>query len=215
MSEAKITIIGFNKYMQTVNDDLFKYLNLPDGIDKQSVIDNIMMRGGEFEVVYSDPYFMQDSIKVWSYKWYRTFKKWIDALAVEYNPLDNYNRHEEWTDQHTGTGSINTKTELDNVVTDESGSTTEKKVSAFDSSSYEPKESEHIDFDNESTTSSEGKSDTTTADNKTIVHNSHIHGNIGVTTSQQMLQSELDIALFNLTEQISDIFLREYVIPIY
>ena len=136
MSEAKITIIGFHKYMQTVNDDLFKYLNLPDGIDKQDVVDNIMFRGGEFEVLYSDPYFMQDSIKVWSNKWYRTFDKWRKALDIEYDPLDNYNRFEDWTDKHSGTGSINTKTEL-------------------------------------------------------------------------------DIALFNLTEQITDVFLREYVIPIY
>ena len=46
-------------------------------------------------------------------------------------------------------------------------------------------------------------------------HKGHIHGNIGVTTSQQMLQSELEIAQWNLYEHISDIFLSDFVIPIY
>ena len=41
------------------------------------------------------------------------------------------------------------------------------------------------------------------------------HGNIGVTTSQQMLQSELDIARWNIYEQITDLFLSEFCIMVY
>jgi len=41
------------------------------------------------------------------------------------------------------------------------------------------------------------------------------HGNIGVTTSQQMLQSELDIVAWNIYEHITDLFLQEFVIPVY
>ena len=40
-------------------------------------------------------------------------------------------------------------------------------------------------------------------------------GNIGVTTSQQMLQSELDIARFNIYEEITDLFLKELTIYTY
>lgn len=46
-------------------------------------------------------------------------------------------------------------------------------------------------------------------------HTAHLYGNIGVTTSQQMLQSELDIARFNLYEQIADLFVEEFCIMIY
>ena len=40
-------------------------------------------------------------------------------------------------------------------------------------------------------------------------------GNIGVTTSQMMLQSELDIARWNLYEHIADLFCQEFCIMVY
>lgn len=211
MSESKLTIIGFNNYMESMGDDLFKHLIMPDGIDQNALKENIMLRGGEFEVLYSDPYFMQDSIRVWVHKWWRTFEKWVNALNVKYAPLDNYDRYEDYTDTHTGSGSIDTTTTLDNTVTDDA--TSEGKVNAYDSTSYQPKEL--TDYDNTTTLDSDGTSNTTTSDSKTIEHHAHLHGNIGVTTSQQMLQAELDVQRFNLIEQITDIFLREYVLPIY
>lgn len=215
MSEAKLTIIGLYNYMESINDDLFKYLDMPSGIDADSLKDNIMLRGGEFEVLYSDPYFMQNSIRVWSNKWYRTFEKWIDALNVKYAPLDNYDRYEDFTDTHSGSGSIDTTTTLDNTVTDDSESTVSNSVSAYDSSTYQPKDQTYTEYDNTTTLDSDGTVSTTTTDGKTIEHHAHLHGNIGVTTSQQMLQAELDVQRFNLIEQITDIFLREYIIPIY
>ena len=215
MSESKVTIIGFNNYMESIGDDLFKYLTMPVGIDTDALKNNIMLRGGEFEVLYSDPFFMRDSIKIWSDKWEHTFSKWVDALNVEYNPLDNYNRHEDYTDTHTGSGSIDTTTTLDNTITDDSESEVENKVSAYDSSTYQPKDQTNTEYDNTTTLDSDGTSNTTTSDSKTIEHHAHLYGNIGVTTSQQMLQAELEVRRFNLIEQITDIFLREYVIPIY
>ena len=40
-------------------------------------------------------------------------------------------------------------------------------------------------------------------------------GNIGVTTSQQMLQSEFDIARWNMYEHIADLFCQEFCIMVY
>ena len=44
---------------------------------------------------------------------------------------------------------------------------------------------------------------------------SHIHGNIGVTTSQQMLTQELELGYWNVYEKITELFLQEFVIPVY
>ena len=46
-------------------------------------------------------------------------------------------------------------------------------------------------------------------------HTGRIHGNIGVTTSQQMLQSELDIARFNIIQEITNLFMTELCICVY
>lgn len=52
-------------------------------------------------------------------------------------------------------------------------------------------------------------------DSYTNTHTARMYGNIGVTTSQQMLQSELDLARWNMYEHIADLFASEFCIMIY
>ena len=60
----------------------------------------------------------------------------------------------------------------------------------------------------------EGFSSTGTNDTE-FKHSGRVHGNIGVTTSQQMLQSELDLARFNLVQEITDLFVLEFCVMVY
>ena len=100
MSWSKITLLGMASYMEQIGKDLFQGVHLPDGIEKDLLCNTILQRGGEFEVIYSDPFFMQAQIPYWSRKHYRTFNKWIKALNIEYEPLYNYDRYEEWEDEN-------------------------------------------------------------------------------------------------------------------
>lgn len=363
MSSAKITLFTFARYMQQHEDDLFKNLTVPTGLNKDTLTENILLRGGEFEVIYSDPLFMQYAIGTWSRKWQRTMEKWLQALAIDYNPLENYDRYENIQDKNNKTSNmdrtldhqdatvINTqdlrtldtqdlrtldtedlrtlntqelrtldtenKRTLDtdtlstrNLMDEETRNLTdeetrlmndtttydhdtevERRVSAFDSSSYQPAEvtynkdsdSDHntvsIDYSGTDTFEHTGKdvfNHTGTEDNKqtgtdtmnntgtdtlnntgtdttghtgtdtmdhtgtdtmnrtgtettghtgTISdaggedsfndHIGHIHGNIGVTSSQDLLSQELSIDEWNIYEHITDLFLTEFVIPIY
>lgn len=248
-------MLGLETALNYRNESIFDLLDLPTGIDKETVTDNIIVEGGEFEVLYADPEFFKNAVGVWSKKHYRTFEKWINALNIDYSPLENYDRYEDWSDtgnengstKRTGTtsdasnGSVNnSRSEHDNehisgdnkVVTE---GKTENEVSAFDSNSYQP-ENQSTNEGQENTTSSNDRTasrntsdDTSThttsngssTDNEDYTkgttgnHIGRIHGNIGVTTSQQMLQSELDIAKFNIVQQITDLFLSEFVLMIY
>lgn len=207
MSVSKITLIGFNNYY----DHLWDELTLPSGINKELLINNILLRGGEFEVLYSDPEFMMKAIGVWSNKWQRTFEKWLKALSEEYNPLHNYDRHEIYTDNRN---IDRTEKATGNDSSTSSGSgNTENKVSAYDVSTYQP----HDEADTSSTGSTTSNS-LTNATGKTsdvLKHDAHLYGNIGVTTSQQMLKDELDIDTWNIYEHITDLFLNEFAIYIY
>lgn len=231
MSLAKITLIGQETWLQKENKSVFDLLNLPAGIDKDNCVDNIMMECGEFETLYSDPFFMRAAVGTWSTKHYRTFEKWITALKLEYNPLENYDRLEDWTD----TGDENTKVKFTDETTSETDSSTtsegssnqngntEDLVSAFDADTYQESEKHVIDtdedhtdevtsnttFTNDSEQNTEGEKDTIDK------HTGRIHGNIGVTTSQQMLQSELDIARFNIIQEITNLFMEELCIMVY
>ena len=263
MSTMKLTLIGLQKYLQSLNDDLFKNLTLPEGIDKETLTDNILLKGADFEVLYSDPYFLQDAIGLWSRKWNRTFTKWVEALSLEYNPLENYDRIEDWDDSlnkgiktNSRRDSGNTKTfnnqdqrtlntenkltlDSENKRTVDLTDETEEQVSAFDSSSYQPSSKTTADHDGTDTMNNTGTETTNNTgtdtmnysgtitdefgegasgsetENSKSVHKGRIHGNIGVTSSVQLLTEQLQISEWNLYEHMTDLFLSEFVIPIY
>ena len=180
MSNFKSTLFSYDYYL---DDGLFKNLVIPEELDKDTLIYVIMTECGEMQPVWTDPIFMQNMIGLWSNKWEHTFEKWVAALSVEYDPLNNYDRHEEWTDQlyHTTGGSAETK------------------KSAYDSATLTP-------YDKVETSDSGNSFDT---------RNGHTYGNIGVTTSQQMLTQELDVAKWNIYEHIKDLFMQDFCIMIY
>ncbi len=300
MSSAKITLLGFYNWMNDAGQDLFAaFDDLPAGVDKDDLVANILLRGGEFEVLYSDPVFMQQAITPWLHKWRRTIEKWITALSIQYDPLYNYDRTEEWTDDKVGSSTKSRSTDqsdsrasdisengshLNNELASKNGGSdtesssinsnntsqhgignethsgsvvTETEVSAFDTSSYSPKEqvtatdttavdtsSDNMTVSAGNTTDSQsgtynettgttdqgteerkrsgfeigtskGSEDETTSGMDASVHRGRMYGNIGVTTTQEMLMSELEVARFNLIDQITDLFLPEFIIPVY
>lgn len=203
MSSAMMTILGLYQYGAYEQKDLFQNMKIPAGIDRQDLIDNILEQGAAFEILYPDFEYLQFSIGAWSKRWYRTMEKWLKALEVEYNPLDNYDRHEEWTD----TDNVSGKTETEAGVT--TTGEDELSVTAYDSDDYHNKEK----TDTTGTSNSTGYSATET--DSTGKHSGHLYGNIGVTTSQEMLREELDVQKFNLIQQITDLFLTEFCIMVY
>lgn len=183
MATSKITLYGMASYCNNLGSDLFEFLLLPDMIDKDTFINSLMLRGGEFEVLYADPDYMRLQIGTFCKKNERTFNKWAEALNIEYAPLENYNRIETWHDATSGTGT----------------GTNVNKVSAFNSTAMQ----------------NDSASNSNTDFNNTSDRNGVAKGNIGVTTSQQMLEAELNISAWNLYDHIIDLFLQEFVIPIY
>lgn len=211
MSVAKITLIGMETFLNKTDKSVFDLLNLPEGIDKDNLCDNIILECGEFETVYSDPEFMRATVGTWGLKHYRTFEKWINALNLEYNPIENYDRMEDWTDE--GNNKTKTTGKTTSEGDSEQNGNTEDQVSAFDSNTYQESEKHLIDTDEKHKDEVNSENDLN-SDSKNV-HNGRIHGNIGVTTSQQMLQSELDLARFNIIQEITNLFATELCIMIY
>lgn len=239
MSTSKITILGLEEYLRDTGKSLFDNMKLPEGIDKEILCDNIIQRGSDFEVEYPNADYMRSSIGVWSRKWYWTFNKWLVAINTEYKPLENYDRYEDWTDNntHKDDDTINSERDItanqkndttSNMTTDTKELTeVEQTKSAFDSAGYSPYEKTNTDSDIEETNKVESNSNTDNTNNDKYtetkgntgeyqnIHSGHLHGNIGVTSAQDMLRQEIDIAYFNLYDRITDIFINEYCIPIY
>ena len=195
MSSSKMTLMGLYQW----NNELFKNLELPEDLDASILIDNILVRSGEFEVLYADFEFNQYMIGAWSRKWADTFQRWVDALAIEYAPLENYDRKEDWTDTRNGSTSGETSGTTNTTSTN--------KVSAYDAADFSNKDQNEIYGSDSSSSSGES--------HEGAKHDGRIHGNIGVTTSQQMLHAELDLGYWNIYEKITDLFLTEFTIPVY
>lgn len=246
-----MSLIGLYNY----NSKLFDKMTMPDGIDKDIVVTNILQEAGEFEVLYPDWDFMQYMIGHVANKWNRTFQKWYEALQLEYNPIENYDRYEHWTDeserQGTDTGTIKTdgtdKGTVNHAGTDtgtvgnagsssgSGSSTTDDFVTTYDSDTLHQNTQQKISqSQNGNTSNTETRNlsnsdletrdltngnietrDLANSDDANATHDGRMHGNIGVTTSQQMLESELELDYWNLYDHIAEIFVTELTIPVY
>ena len=201
--QAKITLIGMYNYLydeDTNTDVLFQNFFVPaNTFDKDLLINTILFRSGEFEVMYPNPDFMIPQIGKWCAKWQNTMQRWWDAFDQTYSPISNYDRTENWTDTGSGTGS--------GTSSGTSNGTETNDVSAFDASNLVPKD--------KVTTSGKTSGNTSSQFSDSHTHTGHIYGNIGVTTNQQMIQAELDLYKQNLYDELADVFVNEFCIPVY
>lgn len=216
----RLTLIGFYNYDAT----LFDGLKLPEGYDKELFINSLLLEHGEKLVLYSDPNFMKNAIEVWGRKWSLELGRIYEALTAEYNPIHNYDRHEEYKDTIKGVAHSGRKTTDSpnfSVVNDTNeDATTENLISADNSGEYQP-QNKTIENGGKSTTSTSGKTSDVAEtinnnDERTIDHTAHLFGNIGVTESSTMIENTVNMRRnYNLYEAATRLFANELLISIY
>ena len=211
MAHSKITLIGMYQYLDSVLDDLFSDLVLPTGMDRQTFIDSLMLKGAEFEVLYSDAQTMKYAIGAWSKKWQHTLTKWAEALTLAYNPLDNYDKTETWSDARSTNGKQKGTTSDASIVNGTSED--EESRAAYDSSSYSPLNKNEGKTGSSASSASMTNAETENAESS--MHTGHIRGNIGVKSSQSLLLEEWEVAKLNVYDAASDLFLGELTIFTY
>ena len=134
-------------------------------------------------------------------------KSQLDVMKAVYNPLENYDSNEESTTT-TGAKEENFKKGA-NTDTTEVGQgiiTTKSDTSTYDSTNFTNVDKVTTDETARTTTTNLGeRSDTRTEKEHVDKFTKRIHGNIGVTTSQQMIESELKLRKRNVvTEYLTD-----------
>ena len=136
------------------------------------------------------------------------YDKLVDTLSLEYNPIENYSMTEKGTDTRTPNitqtnKGVNTNTVgIDTSIT--TGKTTFDKSNSFINDTKTTNAGTNTDTQDINTT-------VTTAGTEKTVHEFTRSGNIGVTTSQQMIESERQLAMFSVVDlfvkAIADIIL--------
>lgn len=221
MGLSVITINGIEAaYRNLYGASIFDDITLPEDMDKQLLVERIFVHAGEFSIMYSDPdYFHWQTLNFFK-SHLRSFEEWWKVLyELEYNPLENYDRFEHWTDAGThsdaSTGSAQDTQQNTSGTTYGRHDTTTK--AAFNSDSYEPYEKVTAGGTDTTTGNASGTSFSSGASQgkEDSVHDGRIHGNIGVTTSQQMAQSSIDLYQFNIYEEIAKLYTDEFCIKVY
>ena len=142
---------------------------------------------------------------VWAYYGNNWKKKW-EVLTANYDPLENYNMVE--TETAKDTDDSNTQV-TGSAANNNSSTNTSHGVYGYNSSSYVP--ADHDEIDTQTNTDMHTDYDNEHNLNRTLTR----HGNIGVTTSQQMAQSTLDLYAYRFFDEVYKDIDRIVSLPIY
>ena len=145
----------------------------------------------------------------------KNLKSQLDVMKEKYSPLENYDSNEE-SISTTGAKEENFKKGA-NTDTTEVGQgiiTTKSDTTTYDSSNFTDVGKVTTDESARTTTTNLGeRSDTRTEKEHVDKFTKRIHGNIGVTTSQQMIESELELRKRNvITEYLTDFAIMYFFI---
>lgn len=200
---------------------------VPDGIDVDTLKGEIMLQCGLLQPLYSEPATMKSAITQWFSARAWTFEHLLNIINAEYSPIENTDRYDQWTRNidraldrtdnttdainETNTKNLTNTRETDSQV-DTSGETT-GQVSAFNSSDWADSSKDSSTgqtIGDETVTERNTGTDSRTGNNTrrnvadededtTETYTQHLHGNIGVTTNQEMIEQELTLlAKFNI-----------------
>lgn len=203
-----------------MDNTIFDSMQLPAGLDRNTVVDGIIQDCMELEILYPNPEALKVMIGIWSRRELPTWNRIYNAEQAEYNPIENYDRQQKDT-RKTADSGADTSASTASSETDTTGSLNRAllhKYAAFDSGTLADQTSDT------ETSSSTGGEETSQTVNNTLTHGkktdetfeSRIHGNIGVTTSQQMLESELTLApKINTINYVVNSFKMRFCILVY
>lgn len=133
-------------------------------------------------------------------------KQW-ETLIVEYNPIENYSMVETMTDDIKTTDYGRTSTRTDNLTdtnTPNLTNNTDSSRYAFNSSSAVPTDAVQNRATGTNTDTHTGTQGYVDGGRDTETRNYELtrSGNIGVTTSQQMIESERKLRMWNFFEMV-------------
>ena len=214
---AMMSILGLYSLDQT----LFNGMTLPEDVDRDLLVDNLLVELAEMEVLYPDLEVMRTMIDRWSASQISVWKRLYNLFEMEYNPiwnvdgtvtdLETRNLRNSSTSTRSGTGSDTLTRSEEGESTSNSSETSQgvsedqragynsgtygndSKTTTQDTSSGSGRGTASLDVTETRNRTDNGSDSSSGTDTGTVAHETRRTGNIGVTTTQQMLREELEI----------------------
>lgn len=196
---ATLSILG----LMADDPELLAGIAVPNGMNRDALIDYICMECAELEVLFPRPALMKRLVTSWASTRLHSWERLYQSTIQEYNMIHNYDRYELWTD--SGGGTVSNHGER----TETPGATITKKTAAYNENTLKD-----VEQSTEAGTRTSESAETGTSTNNST-HNGHLYGNIGVTTAAQMLEGERELNTYNVYMAITNEFKRQFCIIVY
>ena len=220
---ATLDLIGLYQYHPT----LFDKLVIPEQMDKTVLTDNLLMESAEMEVLYSNADFMEDAIGSWSSKMLGVWDELYKTTQYVYNPIWN----KDGTVSETITRNLATTEDIttnvdrsDNLQSKETRDltdTVDNSVYGFNSSTAAPSDKSEAKgsgtdtFNHTGTQDVDTTVDRDTTDTGTITTERTEQGNIGLTSTQDLITQQREVVKLNLYDVIIKDFIARFCLAVY
>ena len=223
--EATLSILGLYNYQPAI----FNSLTIPTSVDRETLIDNIIMEAAELELLIPNADILGRLIGNWSKTRLAAWNRMIGALDAEYNPIENSDRYEDHLEDYTRdlkesdnyTRDLKENDNYTRNLTDSgnnsSSGSTQNSRTGYNSGDLQVTDSSSSEDHSNDTRSYTGSDDRnkgyTGGDTRhTVIHT---HGNIGVTTNQKMVEAELKLRQYDIYKLITNEFIDTFCIGVY
>lgn len=204
---ASLSIYGLHTY----NNEIFDNLVLPAGMDRDIVISDILTECSDFCLLYPNYDFMKMLIGVWSQKELQIWTNLWESEHLEFNPLDNYDRHESIS--RAVTSQADGQSDSSSAETSTGANESVGSKTAYDSDTFKDTAKERGQSDSSSSGTSRETVRNSSSGAETVT--THAHGNIGVTTAAQLIQGYRDISEFCTYDYIVQSFKDRFCVQVY
>ena len=183
----------------------------PPFIDKYVFLNYLSTEAGFYPTICHSPDEFKQMFNMWVKMQHTRWKNLYNTMCFEYDPISNYDRTEEWTDN--GTSDVNENGTSNSGETVNNELTRNSKVAAFDSDTQAGRDTQ--------TESGKITSDASGSNSRTsnATHNNtrtgRAYGNIGVTTTQQMIEEERRVLMYDIMGVIVEEYKKRFCILIY
>lgn len=193
---------------------------LPTGLQHETLDPLLLAETAELEILYPEPNTLGTVITAWATARGPAWARMAAALNAEYNPIHNYDRSEEETVEREGEsskgGSLDRSTGSTVTGTDSASLTSDR--AGYNSPAANAPRSKDTSSGSSSNTATGTQDDSWTedgTDSETVTKSSRVSGNIGVTTSQQMIQAELELRRMDIYRLIVQEFKTMFCLGVY
>lgn len=252
---ATLDLIAMYNYDNTILD----LMQIPEALDRQTLIDNLLMESAELEILYPNGDFLKQAIGTWSTKNVHVWEELYDTTQYDYNPIwnkdgtvidletrnlagsdhttDNTDRIDNLQDKNTRNFEDKNTRDYEDKETRDLDDSNTHSVYGFNSNTDAP-ESKDVGEQNGTDTINHTGTDTfnhtgtdtmdhtgrqdidrtfdkATTDTGTVKHERTEQGNIGLTSTQELIEKQRDVVLFNIMDVIIKDFIQRFCIGVY